>query len=65
MKQKLGLASPWCARRSFCCWIEPTVGVDPLFAPRVVEIVRQLVEIAKTDVLLSTAYLDEASDVAM
>ncbi len=60
MKQKLGLACTLVRSPELLLLDEPTVGVDPLSRRELWQIVRQLVEVEKLTVVLSTAYLDEA-----
>ena len=60
MKQKLGLACTLVRSPELLLLDEPTVGVDPLSRRELWQIVRQLVEVEKLTVVVSTAYLDEA-----
>jgi ABC-2 type transport system ATP-binding protein len=60
MKQKLGLACALVRAPELLLLDEPTAGVDPLSRQELWEIIRELVAGAKTTVILSTAYLDEA-----
>jgi len=60
MKQKLGLACTLVRSPELLLLDEPTVGVDPLSRRELWEIVRQLVEVEKLTVIVSTSYLDEA-----
>jgi ABC-2 type transport system ATP-binding protein len=61
MKQKLGLACTLVRSPELLLLDEPTVGVDPLSRRELWQIVRQLVEVEKLTVVISTAYLDEAA----
>jgi ABC-2 type transport system ATP-binding protein len=60
MKQKLGLACTLVRSPELLLLDEPTVGVDPLSRRELWQIVRQLVDVEKLTVVISTAYLDEA-----
>lgn len=60
MKQKLGLACALVRAPELLLLDEPTAGVDPLSRQELWEIINELVADAKTTVILSTAYLDEA-----
>ena len=60
MKQKLGLACALVRSPELLLLDEPTVGVDPLSRRELWQIVRQLVDVEKLTVVVSTAYLDEA-----
>lgn len=60
MKQKLGLACALVRAPELLLLDEPTAGVDPLSRQELWEIIAELVADAKTTVILSTAYLDEA-----
>ncbi|HEX4157790.1 MAG TPA: ATP-binding cassette domain-containing protein [Rhizomicrobium sp.] len=60
MKQKLGLACALVRAPELLLLDEPTAGVDPLSRQELWEIIQELVADAKTTVILSTAYLDEA-----
>jgi ABC-2 type transport system ATP-binding protein len=60
MKQKLGLACTLVRSPELLLLDEPTVGVDPLSRRELWRIVRQLVDVEKLTVVVSTAYLDEA-----
>lgn len=60
MKQKLGLACALVRAPELLLLDEPTAGVDPLSRQELWEIINELVAEAKTTVILSTAYLDEA-----
>jgi len=60
MKQKLGLACALVRAPELLLLDEPTAGVDPLSRQELWEIIEELVADAKTTVILSTAYLDEA-----
>jgi ABC-2 type transport system ATP-binding protein len=61
MKQKLGLACALLKTPRFLLLDEPTVGVDPLSRRELWSIVDTLVRKEEITVLVSTAYLDEAS----
>ncbi len=60
MKQKLGLACALVRSPELLLLDEPTVGVDPLSRRELWQIVRQLVDVEKLTVVISTSYLDEA-----
>jgi ABC-2 type transport system ATP-binding protein len=60
MKQKLGLACTLVRAPELLLLDEPTVGVDPISRRELWAIVYRLTKSARTSVLLSTAYLDEA-----
>jgi ABC-2 type transport system ATP-binding protein len=64
MKQKLGLACTLVRSPRLLLLDEPTVGVDPVSRRELWAIVGNLVKSEGMSVLLSTAYLDEASVVA-
>jgi ABC-2 type transport system ATP-binding protein len=61
MKQKLGLACTLVRSPELLLLDEPTVGVDPLSRQELWVILEQLVSVEQLTVLVSTAYLDEAS----
>jgi len=61
MKQKLGLACALVRSPDLLLLDEPTVGVDPLSRRELWTIINGLVRDEGVPVLLSTAYLDEAS----
>ncbi|WP_419787078.1 ATP-binding cassette domain-containing protein [Pseudodesulfovibrio sp.] len=61
MKQKLGLACSLLKTPRFLLLDEPTVGVDPLSRRELWSIIDTLVGQENITVLVSTAYLDEAS----
>lgn len=60
MKQKLGLACTLVHPPELLLLDEPTVGVDPVSRRELWEIIERLTSEARTTVLFSTAYLDEA-----
>jgi ABC-2 type transport system ATP-binding protein len=60
MKQKLGLACTLVRPPELLLLDEPTVGVDPVSRRELWQIVYRLVQQGGMNVLLSTAYLDEA-----
>ena len=60
MKQKLGLACTLVNPPALLLLDEPTVGVDPVSRRELWQIIEHLVRQARTTVLFSTAYLDEA-----
>jgi ABC-2 type transport system ATP-binding protein len=60
MKQKLGLACALVRSPELLLLDEPTVGVDPLSRRELWQILRQLVDVEKLTVVMSTSYLDEA-----
>ena len=60
MKQKLGLACTLVHPPELLLLDEPTVGVDPVSRRELWQIIGHLTREAKTTVLFSTAYLDEA-----
>ena len=60
MKQKLGLACTLLHPPEVLLLDEPTVGVDPVSRRELWRIISQLTHDARTTVLFSTAYLDEA-----
>lgn len=61
MKQKLGLICTLVRSPELLVLDEPTVGVDPLSRRELWEILRQMVNDEALTVLVSTAYMDEAS----
>lgn len=61
MKQKLGLICTLVRSPELLILDEPTVGVDPLSRQELWEILRQLVQEESLSVLVTTAYMDEAS----
>lgn len=61
MKQKLGLACTLVRSPDLLLLDEPSVGVDPLSRRDLWRIVMQLVEDEGLSVIVSTAYMDEAS----
>ncbi len=61
MKQKLGLVCTLVAPPKLLLLDEPTVGVDPLSRRELWEIIHKLTAKFGMSVLVSTAYLDEAS----
>jgi len=61
MKQKLGLACTLIRAPHLLLLDEPTVGVDPVARRELWSIVDHLVRAAGMSVLVSTAYLDEAT----
>ncbi len=60
MKQKLGLACTLLHPPEVLLLDEPTVGVDPVSRRELWRIIEHLTQEARTTVLFSTAYLDEA-----
>jgi len=60
MKQKLGLACTLVHPPELLLLDEPTVGVDPVSRRELWQIIGHLTREARTTVLFSTAYLDEA-----
>ncbi len=60
MKQKLGLACTLVRAPHMLLLDEPTVGVDPVSRRELWAIIDHLARAARTTVLFSTAYLDEA-----
>ncbi|WP_255565212.1 ATP-binding cassette domain-containing protein [Methylovirgula sp. HY1] len=60
MKQKLGLACTLVRAPKLLLLDEPTVGVDPVSRRELWQIIDHLTRAARTTVLFSTAYLDEA-----
>jgi drug efflux transport system ATP-binding protein len=60
MKQKLGLACTLVRSPELLLLDEPTVGVDPVSRHELWQIIDHLTRSARTTVLFSTAYLDEA-----
>lgn len=61
MKQKLGLACTLVRSPELLVLDEPTVGVDPLSRRELWEILQEMVREEALTVLVSTAYMDEAS----
>lgn len=61
MKQKLGLICTLVRSPELLILDEPTVGVDPLSRRELWEILQQLVQEESLSVLVTTAYMDEAS----
>lgn len=61
MKQKLGLVCTLVRSPDLLILDEPTVGVDPLSRRELWEILQQMVRDEELTVLVSTAYMDEAS----
>lgn len=61
MKQKLGLACTLVRSPQLLLLDEPTVGVDPLSRRELWEIIQQLIDDEQLSVIVSTAYMDEAS----
>ena len=64
MKQKLGLACTLVRSPDLLLLDEPSVGVDPLSRRDLWKIVRQLVDDENLSVIVSTAYMDEATQCA-
>lgn len=61
MKQKLGLACTLLSAPKLIILDEPTVGVDPLSRRELWDILQQLAHDDNLSILVSTAYMDEAS----
>jgi ABC-2 type transport system ATP-binding protein len=61
MKQKLGLACTLVRSPDLLLLDEPSVGVDPLSRRELWAILEQLIERDRLSVLVSTAYMDEAT----